>query len=340
MLLAGDLGGTKTLLGVFDDSPGRPLPRVVREFATLDYDGLAPMVAEFLRDAWIEAGAVTAATIGVAGPVKHRAAWLTNVPWRIDASELQHRLGLGHVELVNDVEAMAWAVPTLTNDEIAVLQAGVDDPEGNALLMTAGTGLGHCFLHRVGPRLVPMASEGGHADFAARTDREVALARFLSERVGRVDVEAVVSGRGIGRIAEFTHGGPCPLAPPGLELADYPAHVSGAAMEDRCRSCAEAFDIFLEAFGSVVGSVAILAVARGGVFLGGGIPPKILDALADGRFIRAFRSKPPMEGLLADIPVKVMLDARAGLSGAAIHAASWKSQPLPIPNPRSPNPRP
>lgn len=325
MLLAGDLGGTKTLLGVFDRAPGRPEPRVVREFITLDYDNLAPMVAEFLRDAWIEPHAIEAATIGVAGPVKQQTARLTNVPWRIEAAALQQQLGLGQVELVNDVEAMAWAVPTLRRDETVVLQAGVADPEGNALLVTAGTGLGHCFLHRIGSRLVPMASEGGHADFAARTDREVALARFLSERVGRVDVEAVVSGRGLGRIAEFTHEGPCALAPPGLELAEYPAHVSAAAMDGRCGRCAEAFDIFLEAFGSVVGSVAILAVARGGVFIGGGIPPKILDALADGRFIRAFRAKPPMEALLADIPVKVILDAKTGLLGAAIRTASRAS---------------
>lgn len=288
---------------------------------TLDYHGLAPMVIEFLRRNDARPEAIDVAAIGVAGPVAGQTARLTNVPWPVSAADLRGQTGLARLELLNDAEAMALAVPVLRPDELAVIQAGTADPAGNALLLTVGTGLGVSFLHHVQGRLVPMPSEGGHADFPPRTPREIDLVRYLLARYGRVDVERVVSGRGLANIADFVHGGPCPLAPTDLDETDYPAHVTTAATQGTCASCAEAFDIFLGAFGSVAGTMAIVSVARGGVFIGGGIPPRIIEPMRDGRFIRSFQSKPPMADLLARIPVSVVLNSRAGLLGAAVLAA-------------------
>jgi glucokinase len=330
MLLAGDLGGTTTRLGLFDAATPRPELRAVHEFATLDHSGLAPMVIEFLRQNDVGPEVVDVAAIGVAGPVVGQTARLTNVPWPVSAAELREQTGLARVELLNDAEAMALAVPVLRPDELAVIQAGTADPSGNALLLTVGTGLGVSFLHCVGGRLLPMPSEGGHGDFPSRTQREIDLVRYLLTLYGRVDMERVVSGRGLGNIADFVHGGRCPLAPLDLDDADYPAHVTTAATQATCASCVDAFGLFLEAFGSVAGTMAIIAVARGGVFIGGGIPPKILEPLGDGRFVQAFRSKPPMTDLLAHIPVSVVLDSRAGLLGAAVHAATVPERDQPF----------
>jgi glucokinase len=320
MVLAGDLGGTTTRLGLFDRVLPRPSPRAVHEFTTLDYDGLGPMVLAFLREHDVEPRTVDVAAIGVAGPVVAETTRLTNVPWLVSASEVRQRTGVARVELLNDAEAMALAVPVLGTGELAVIQAGTADPAGNALLLTVGTGLGVCFLHAVAGRHLPMPSEGGHADFPPRNAREIELVGYLNSRYGRVDVERVVSGRGLANIADFVHGARCPAAPARLDEVDYPAHVTAAAAQETCASCAQAFGIFLEAFGSLAGSMALTAVARGGVFLGGGIPPRIVESLRDGRFIRAFGSKPPLSDLLAAVPVRVILNAQAGLLGAAIHA--------------------
>jgi len=322
MLLAGDLGGTKTLLGLFEASGARPRAVHVDEFATLAYDNLPAMIGEFLARCAVAPGAVRAACIGAAGLVTGDTVDLTNVPWQVEAGAVRAGLGGVPLGLLNDVEAMAWALGALTDDELVVLQAGRPAARGNAALLTLGTGLGHAILHHTGGRLVPLPSEGGHVDFAARTEREIALLRHLRERFGRVDVERVVSGPGLANVARFVHDGDCPAIPPGNGAGDLPAQVSRAALDGRCSRCREALDLWLEAFGSAAGNFAIVSVARGGVYIGGGIPPKILPALQAGGFIRAFRDKPPMEGLVAAVPVRVILNSRAGLLGAAVHAAS------------------
>jgi glucokinase len=320
MLLAGDLGGTKTLLGLFERAEPRPRPFDVREFVTLDYDGLPSMIEQFVATSPAPTEAIEAACFGVAGPIHHQTADLTNVPWRVSAADITARLGLSRLWLLNDVEAMAWSLPLLTDEETAVLQRGRPSP-GTVALVTAGTGLGQALLHRVDGRVFPIASEGGHADFAARTDQEIGLLRALRERFGRVDVERVVSGPGLANVAWFTHDGPCPLLPEGTDPADVPAFVSTAGMSGECEACREALDLFVRAFGSTAGNLAVQAVARGGLFIGGGIPPKILPALQDGRFMDAFLSKPPMEDLLEAVPVRVILNAHTGLIGASVYAS-------------------
>lgn len=324
MLLAGDLGGTKTLLGLFRNAAPRPAPVAVREFATLQHQSLESMVDEFLALAHATPADIEAASIGVAGPIVNQTADLTNVPWEVDGAHLRARLPHAAVWLLNDVEAMGYAVHTLADDERVVLQRGESAADGNAVLVTVGTGLGVGFLPRVGGRLVPQPSEGGHADFAPRTAREMALTQYVIDRFGRADVERIASGLGLVNIAAFTHGGRCPHWPAGTDDASVPALVSTTALAGRCDRCREALDLFVEAVGSVVGNVAILGVARAGVFVGGGIPARILPEFQSGGFLDAFRRKPPMEALLSRMPVVAITNPQTGLLGAAVHAAGQK----------------
>ena len=187
-------------------------------------------------------------------------------------------------------------------------------------LIAAGTGLGQALLHNVDGRFVPSPSEAGHADFAARTEREIALVRDLTRRYGRADVEHVVSGRGLVNIHRVAHLHPC-RAEVDLESPEAPAAISIAASERRCPGCVETLDLFVEAYGAEAGNLALRTVSTGGLFIGGGIAPKILGALTSGAFIRAFLAKPPLDLLLAAMPVKVILNEEAGLLGAALYAA-------------------
>jgi glucokinase len=324
VLLASDVGGTKTLMGFYREGGERPGPAVVREYATPDFDSLDDIVQTFLEETG--ASDIDAVCIGVAGPVTGLVARLTNVPWLADASLLAERLDGRPVQLVNDLEAMAYAVPVLEPDELAVLQGGVAVPTGNAALIAAGTGLGEALLHNVNGRFLPSPSEGGHADFAARTPRELALVQELSRIHGRVDNERVISGPGLVNVFRFTHGtqdlgAACREIGRDVDPADLPAAISQAAMEGRCRKCAEAFQMFIEAYGAEAGNLALRAVATAGVYIGGGIAPKILPALEDGRFMAAFRDKDPMVDLLRTLPVMVILNRQAGLLGAAVKAA-------------------
>jgi glucokinase len=321
MVLAGDIGGTKTLLGVFARLSTRPGAIAVREFATLDFPDLPSMIARFLESAGPTTGTVEAACFGVAGPIVGDVAKLTNVPWSVDARGVAAALGLPRVRLLNDLQAMACAVSTLRTSEVHTLQEGAALPGGNIAVIAAGTGLGEALLHNIDGRLVPSPCEAGHADFAARNEREVALLRDLTKRYGRASVEHVVSGPGLVNIHRVTHTTAC-LAHVDVTGAGAPAAITEAAANRRCPECVLALDMFIDAYGAEAGNLALRALATGGVFIGGGIAPRILRALASGPFIQAFSAKPPMDALLARVPVKVILNAEAGLLGAAIFAAS------------------
>jgi len=321
MLIAGDIGGTKTLLGVFERALPRPQPRFVRSFGTLEYADLPSMISSFIDQAGVAGQAIAAAAFGVAGPVVDDAATLTNVPWKVEARVVGRRFGFARVALLNDLEAMAYSVPVLEQSELHTLQEGHRDTAGNIALIAAGTGLGEALLHNVGGRYIPSASEGGHADFAARTETEIELLRDLVARYGRADVEHVVSGRGLVNVFRVTHKAPCAE---GIDPDDHdaPAAISAAALARRCTRCEAAFDLFVEAYGAEAGNHALRTVATGWVFIGGGIAPKILPALTAGRFMRAFRAKAPLETLLDAMPVHVILNDEAGLLGAATYAAT------------------
>jgi glucokinase len=321
MLLAGDIGGTKTLLGLFDPRPPRPKPVVVREFPTLDYPDLAAMISAFASDAAVGGIAVERACLGLAGPVIGETAELTNVPWRIDGAAIGRAFHIPQVRLLNDLQAMAYSVPLLHASELHTLQEGETIRGGNMALIAAGTGLGEALLHHVDGRFIPSASEGGHADWAARNEREIAVLRDLIQRFGRAEVEQVVSGNGFVNLHRVTHDGEC-LAIDNVEDENAPAAISTAGLEGRCEGCVEALGIFVDAYGAEAGNLALRSVSTGGLFVGGGIAPKILPALTDGRFMRAFREKAPFSEMLASIPVNVVLNPEAGLLGAAVYAAS------------------
>lgn len=319
MLLAGDVGGTKTLLALFERHPVRPSLRNVQSFTTTNFANLSDIVATFLKAEGLSPNSVEAACFGVAGPVLNGSAQLTNVGWTVDASDVSTRLGIRHVQLLNDLEAMAWSLAVLTPSELEVLQAGETNAHGTVAIIAAGTGLGTAILHRAGGTFVPLASEGGHVDFAPRTPREIELLREMLTTHRRVQLEDLASGPGLLDLHRFTHTRACRAVPDGHDLAPTPAAISTAALEGRCDDCREALGLFVSIYGSAAGNLALTAAATGGVYVGGGIAPKILPALRDGRFIEAFRNKSPMESLLARVTVQVILNHEAGLLGAAVH---------------------
>ena len=319
LILAGDIGGTKTMIGVFEPAAGRPRRRSARTYASLDFPDLTDILTDFLRDESLEARAIGRACFGVAGPVINAAAELTNVPWRVDARTVQNAFGFPLVRLLNDLEAMAYGVSVLEPAELHVLQQGLRNPGGNIAVIAAGTGLGEGMLHRIDGRWIASPTEAGHADFAARTEREIALVRDLTARYGRADLEHVISGRGLINIHRVAHHRPCSVVTD-LELPSAAALITTAGLERRCEGCVETLDMFVAAYGAEAGNLGLRTVATGGVFLGGGIAPKILPALTSGSFVAAFSSKPPLDAMLRAIPVSVILNAEAALIGAATFA--------------------
>ncbi len=319
MLLAGDVGGTKTLLGLFDLSEPRPKPVAMHAYPTNEFPSFTAILDAFARDVH-QPFSVTAAAAGVAGPVFGRNARLTNIAWDISCDEITARFGTSRVALLNDLEAMAYSVDVLTSEELTTLQEGRRRSDGNAAVIAAGTGLGEAYLHRVNGRFRPMPSEAGHADFAARTDREIELVRMLRDLYGRAEVEHVISGPGLVNLFRFTHrGGECPVVTD-PNAPNAPALVSQGGLSGRCQFCAEALRMLVGAYGAEAGNLALRSVASGGVFIGGGIAPKILPVLTTGAFMEAFLSKPPMTELLSRVPVHVIMNPDAGLLGAAVHA--------------------
>ena len=319
VLLAGDVGGTKTLLGLFERATPRPRQVAARTYPTNQFASFDAILEAFARDI----GApfvIDAAVAGVAGPVVGGVARLTNVGWDVERARILTHLKTSRVDLINDLEAMALGATVLDPDEVIELQRGNARDDGNAAVIAAGTGLGQAYLHRVDGRLTAMASEGGHGDFAARTDREMALVRMLRDLYGRAEVEHVLSGPGLLNLHRFTHNGRDCGAVAGADLVEAPAQVSTSALEGRCASCVEALSMFVEAYGAEAGNLALRGVATSGVYVGGGIAPKILPALQDGRFIAAFRAKGAFAELASRIPVKVILSPDTGLVGAAVAA--------------------
>ena len=328
VLLAGDVGGTKILLGLFRPAAARagtarPEQAVVREYATLDFNSLDDVVRVFTEET--NTTQIDAIVVGVAGPVQGHTARLTNVPWVADVSVVAERFDGCPALLLNDLEAMGSSVEVLDPDELAILQEGDAVPTGNGALIAAGTGLGEALLHNVDGRFVPAASEGGHADFSPRTRRELALVDELTRINGRVSAEQVISGQGIVNLFRFTHGSQdlakaCRVVRE-TDPVELPARITASAMERRCEQCVETLEMFVEAYGAEAGNLALRTVALAGVYIGGGIAPKILPALEHGRFIDAFCSKEPMTDLLLTLPVHVILNPSAGLLGAAVRAA-------------------
>jgi glucokinase len=316
MLLAGDVGGTKTLLGLFARAPHRPSPVAVATFTTLDFDGLVSMIHEFLGGQRGGEPPIDAACFGVAGPVLGHTAQMTNVPWEVDGRAVAIEFGLSDVKLLNDLVSIGHSLMVLQPSELDVLQEGEPNLRGNAALLAAGTGLGEAFLFNDGHRMRPAPSEGGHGDFAPRTRREWELTEFLTERYGRAEVEHVVSGIGLTNLYYFSHGDE-PCVDVEAHEQDLPKIASDKAKAGTCPHCVEVMTMFVSAYGAEAGNHALRTVATRGMYIGGGIAPKNLELLHDPSFLEAFRGKGRMEDLLNSIPVKVILNPQAGLLGAA-----------------------
>jgi glucokinase len=321
MILAGDVGGTKTNLGLFE--PGPP-PRLARleTLPSRDFPTFEDVLGAFLRTG---GPGVAAAAFGIAGPVRGGVADPTNLAWTVDARRLAERLGLGSVTLLNDLEATAWALEGLGPEGAAVLLEGAPGASGNQAILAAGTGLGEATLLREGGRTVPVASEAGHADFAPHTDLEIDLLRHLRGRFGRASYERVLSGPGLLNVYEFLRdreGGEEPRwLSEALAQGDPAAAISLAAQQGRSELCVRALELFAGAYGAEAGNLALRALATGGVFLGGGIAPKILPWLRGEPFRRGFLDKGRLSWIVEATPVKVILDDRAALVGAARRAA-------------------
>jgi glucokinase len=319
MLLAGDVGGTKTLLGLFERQHPRPVPLAIHSYATASFSRFADILEAFAVDLK-KPVTVEAVAMAVAGPVVDDRATLTNVGLHVAADEVGARFGARRSRLMNDLEAMASSIEVLAADELLSLQDGIPHHTGSRAVIAAGTGMGQAYLLWVEGGWQPVPTEAGHADFAARTDRELELVRMLRERYGRAEVEQVISGQGLLNLHRFTHrGGECPIVPD-LESPVAPALISQAALGGRCQSCAEALRMFVSAYGAEAGNLALRTMATAGVYVGGGIARKILPALTNGDFIEAFRAKEPLNALVAQIPVHVILKDEAGLLGAAVVA--------------------
>ncbi|HKI05568.1 MAG TPA: glucokinase [Thermoanaerobaculia bacterium] len=333
MILAGDVGGTKTNLGLFEAGEGEL--RLVRsaKYRSSEYPGLPAVVEAFLAAGPPApagtAGGIAAACFGIPGPVIDNRASTPNLAWVVDAAVVSAEAKVPKVELINDLVATAEGIPLLAEDEIAVLQAGaVPRQEGNRVLLAAGTGLGMALIPRVGGRWVPVPSEGGHMDFAPRTEDEVGLMHHLRERFGRVSVERVVSGPGLFNIYQYLRDvlrmPESPGAREALARGEDPARVIGeaATASQACGLCSRALEMFVAVYAATAGNLALVGTATGGVWLGGGITPKILPRLSDGLFLQTFIAKGRFVPFLERVPVRVILNDRAALLGAARHAAS------------------
>jgi glucokinase len=306
MILAGDIGGTKTRLGLFDGCSTEAVASAT--YATHEADSLVDMIESFL-DAF-DARPLRAC-LGVAAAVRGRRVGSVMLPWAVDADELERRLRLETVTLVNDVEANARGITALAEHDFAVLSAGAADAFGTCAVVSAGTGLGEAALWWDGTIHRPAASEGGSASFAPRSEREVALYRFIAAERGRVSWGDVCSGRGLRNIYRFLTGEPEALEP---------AAITAEAFADRTSAAGEAVDMFTAIYGSRAGDVALSYFATGGVYLGGGIAPKLLPRLTEGRFMEAFLEKGSLGSQLRRIPVRVVLNTDAALIGAALFA--------------------
>jgi glucokinase len=322
VILAGDIGATNTRLAWFEVSNGTLVPGVARTYPSRQHASLDAIVTTFLAEA---PGRIRHACFGIAGPVREGHVQGANLPWVVDARSLALQLGLDRVLLVNDLEANAWGIAALPDTDFAVLQPGRPAPAGNAAVISAGTGLGEAGLVWDGRRHRPVASEGGHADWAPQDEPQMALWRFLGAEVGHVSVERVLSGPGLHNIYRFLRDAQG-LAEPGwltdLLRNEAPAPVIGrVGLEGRAEICVRALELFVAIYGAEAGNLGLRALATAGVYLGGGIAPRILPALRNPAFLAAFAGKGRLRPLLEAIPVRVVLNDRAALLGAARLAA-------------------
>lgn len=321
MILAGDIGGTKTSLAIFTPQAGPHTPLAEATFPSANYPGLEVIAQEFLSQVGLS---IDSACFGVAGPIVAGQARITNLPWTIDVAQLLTTLKFSYVRLLNDLEAIASAVPILMASDLYTLNPGVPVPGGTLAVIAPGTGLGEAFLVWDGARYRAYASEGGHASFAPRNLIELEMLRYLWQQFEHVSYERVGSGMGLPNIyAYFKASGyaeELPQVAEQLAVANDPTPIIvTAALDPNTPSplCKRTLDTFVSILGAEAGNLALKVLATGGVYLGGGIPPRILTALDNGQLMQTFRHKGRFAALLDRIPVHVILNPKAALLGAA-----------------------
>jgi glucokinase len=317
-VLAGDIGGTKTNLAVYAvDHPKQMV--LVREaaFPSGEYDGLEAVIGEFLR-----AGkeSIAAGVFGVAGPVRDGVVLTTNLPWTVEDTTLARAMGGARVRLMNDLETTAYGALFLPPNEIHTLNEGKPG-WGNCAVIAAGTGLGQAFLFWDGVRYRPAATEGGHADFAPRDEKEAALLHFLRKQYPRVSYERVLSGPGLVNIFRFLDealGRPVhPTVRDRMKTEDPAAVIGEAGVQGTCGTCAEAVEMFVSFYGAQAGNLALTVMGVGGVYIGGGIVTKMLPKMTTGVFMDAFLAKGRFAEFMAAIPVHILLNPKTSQIGAA-----------------------
>jgi len=323
MILAGDVGGTKVVLALYDFQNGQLQHVTEQRYPAQDYTGLEAVVRAFsARNNHPE---ITSACFGVPGPVRNGRLKLTNLPWLLDARERARNLDIDHVFLINDLEANGYGIPELTRDQVYTLSPGDPSMVGNRGLVSAGTGLGEALLMWNGKQHVPVASEGGHCDFAPRNETEIDLLRYLQKLLGgRVSYERVIAGIGLKNVYAFLrdekHLPESPELKQRMETEDPNAVIGELGGGGKDELCARALNIFVSVYGAEAGNLALKVLATGGMFIGGGIAPKILDKMRDGTFMQAFTDKGRLSDLLVHTPVHIILESRAALMGAAAYA--------------------
>jgi glucokinase len=323
MILAGDIGGTNARLAFFDVMNGHFRTVAASVFPCREYAGLDQIVSKFVKSTNLHPDA---ACFGVAGPVLNGRVETSNLPWIIESTRLAEELSLNKTVLINDLEANAWGIAALDPEDVVSLNQVKGNPVGNQAVISAGTGLGEAGMYWDGSKYRVHATEGGHCDFGPRNELEMDLFRYLSGRYGHVSYERVVSGPGLVNIFHFLRDSGRGTEPQWLTdqmvYADPAAAISRAALDGSCALCEQALDVFVSVFAAEAGNLALKALATGGVHLGGGIAPKMLAKLSGPLFMHSFVGKGRMQPLLETMPVKVIINDKAALMGAARCAAA------------------
>lgn len=320
MILAGDIGGTKSNLGLFDVRNGAPVRAAHKRYSSHDHAGLHEIALDFLH----ETGAkISAAGFGIAGPVLQNRVHASNIPWIVDGAEMAKFLGLPNVLLLNDLQATAYGVSLLGPADMETIAPGTPVENATRAVIAAGTGLGQSILYWDGAQYVALPSEAGHADFAPNTDQQADLWKFLKSKNDFVYQELILAGRGFQRVHEFLDPS---VRHPGFDGqgVDPAVEITELALAGKCPVCVATVDLWIEIYGSEAGNLALRVVARGGIYVAGGIAVKILAKIKEGRFAAAAHRKSHAGGFaLDDVPIHVILDEECPLKGAAY--AAWKS---------------
>ena len=317
MFLAGDIGGTKTLLAFVNLDKGSYETIKKKTFRSQNYNSLEEILEEFLQD---HAEKIRGACFGIAGPVIAQETKTPNLPWVVKVKSLQEKLKINKVFLINDLLANAYGIKTLSEKDFFLVHPGEENLKGNQALISAGTGLGEAGFITLGHQRIPFSSEGGHSSFASRNEEQMDLYKFLKKKYqGHVSIERLLSGSGLENIYNFLiqEKGFAPIPEKLLIDNPLPATISQLAQTQQNTTCVKVLEIFTEIYGAESGDVALKFLATGGIYLGGGIAPKILSFIKTPRFFQAFSDKGRLKPLLEKIPIRVILNEETALRGAA-----------------------